>query len=311
MKVRAGVALIGIGIAMAGGCAPPPAEAPIGAHRRPIVVLETDFGARDDAAAILKGVVLSIVRDADIVDLSHEIPPFDIETGAQNLEDAPGIFPEKTVFVVVVDPGVGTARRGIAVELANGRYLVGPDNGVLSLAMQRWGVRHVREIASPAFQREHQSETFHGRDVFAPCGAHLALGAPPFDRVGPEVTTWVKLPASAAVAVRASGDASAAIVALDARVAKIDDPFGNLWTNVTEADLAPVATAYGERLVFDFGGKPPVTAPLVKTFGDVAEGQPLAYWNSRGRLSLAINMGDAAKKLGVARGDKVRVSRAK
>jgi S-adenosylmethionine hydrolase len=171
----------------------------------------------------------------------------------------------------------------------------------VALAMQRWGVKRARAIASATFQRAHQSETFHGRDVFAPCGAHLAIGAPPFAEVGPEVSDWVKLPGNRPVALPgASG--------LEARVVKIDDPFGNLWTNVTQADLAPIVQGYGETLVFDFG-KTSVTAPLLKTFGEVAEGQPLAYWNSRGRLSLAINMGDAAKRFGVKRGDAVKVTR--
>lgn len=279
-------------------CAPAVHEASTASAKtspRPVVVLMTDFGSKDDAPALLKGVVLSIARDAQVLDLTHEVPPFDIETGAQDLEDAPGIFPEGTVFVAVVDPGVGTARKAIVVELANGRFLVGPDNGVLSLAMARWGVKSVREIANPALQRPHESETFHGRDVFAPAGAHLAVGSQrAFAEAGPELREWVKLKAL---------EEPAAVVA------KIDDPYGNIWTSLRES--AVFRSARGEQITFTFSNGKSVKAPLVKTFGDVKEGQPLAYWNSRGRLSLAINMGDAAKTYGVKRGDKVTISREK
>jgi S-adenosylmethionine hydrolase len=284
------------------GCSPPRAESPAESQApgtRPVVVFETDFGSHEDAPAILKGVVLSIARDAAVIDLTHDIPPFDIETGAQDLEDAPGVFPVGTVFVVVVDPGVGTTRKGIAVLLANGRYLVGPDNGVLSLAMERWGVASVREITNPAFQREHHSETFHGRDVFAPAGAHLAAGKAFFGGIGPEQKDWVKLPATK---VERAGETLRAVVA------KIDEPYGNVWTNVRPEDLAPSgALPAGTRLRFVVGEKP-VVVPLVATFGSVKEGEPLAYWNSRGRLSLALNMGNAAKAYAAKRGDKVTVS---
>jgi S-adenosylmethionine hydrolase len=290
------------------------APAPVASKPRPIVVLETDFGTKDDAVALLKGVILSIARDAQVVDLTHEVPPFDIETGAQELEDAPGLFPEGTVFVVVVDPGVGTARKPIAVELENGRFLVGPDNGVLSLAMSQWGVKAVREITSERFQRSHESETFHGRDVFSPCGAHLAIGDPRFEAVGAAVTEWVKLKTTnVTLNVRDESGHGVQVASIEAGVARIDDPYGNIWTNVpVDTSFRGVpAVAMGDKLKFDFESGKSVTARLVKTFGDVKEGEPLAYWNSRGRLSLAINMGDAAKTYGVKRDDKVTISREK
>jgi S-adenosylmethionine hydrolase len=291
-------------VVLALGCSTPPPEKPAPAAKperaRPVVVIETDYGTRDDAVALLRGVILSIARDVQLVDLTNEIPPFDIETGAQDLEDAPGIFPAGSVFVVVVDPGVGTSRKSIAVQLKNGSFLVGPDNGVLSLAMEKYGVQGVREITNPDFQRKHESETFHGRDQFAPCGAHLARGDS-FADVGPELKEWVKLPHAAPVA---AGEA------LEAVVAKIDEPYGNLWTNVTAENATKLGLAFGQKLAFKFADKS-VAAPLAKTFGDVKEGEPLAYWNSRGRLSLAINMGDAAKTYGVKRGDKVTISREK
>ena len=291
------------------GCSAPPERAAPPPRPRPIVVIETDFGSKDDAPALLKGVVLSIARDAQVVDLTEDVPPYDIVTGAQDLEDAPGIFPAGTVFVVVIDPGVGTARKSIAVELKNGNFLIGPDNGVLSLAMEKYGVQSVREITNPAFQRKHESETFHGRDVFSPCGAHVAIGSPPFAEIGPELKEWIKLPAPP-VEVHQPSHGRAAdgdVERITAHVAKIDDPYGNLWTDVTVHDLGSLAEV-GTKLVFQFGDKR-VLAPLSKTFGDVPEGQPLAYFNSRNRLSLALNMGNAAEKYGVKRGDKVTITR--
>jgi S-adenosylmethionine hydrolase len=165
--------------------------------------------------------------------------------------------------------------------------------------MERWGVKSVREIANPAFQREHQSETFHGRDVFSPAGAHLAIGSPPFAEIGPEQKGWVKLPANK---VERAGEL------LHAVVAKVDEPFGNVWTNVRSEDLAPSGSLpFGTRLRFVIGEKAFVV-PLMKSFGSVKEGEPLAYWNSRGRLSLALNMGDATKAYGAKRGDRITVS---
>lgn len=271
---------------------------------RPTVVLMTDFGTKDDAVALLRGVVVSIARDAQVLDLTHEVPPFDIEAGARLLEDSPGIYPPGTVFVVVVDPGVGTARKPIAARLANGSYLVGPDNGVLALAMAKHGVQEVRTIEDRRFMLANVSTTFHGRDVFSPAGAHLALGAPPFAEIGPLYDGWVKLPPHRVEPIMRAAPDLGETVGLQGEVVAIDEPFGNVWTNITPDDLR--ALAGSGDLAFQIADKK-IEAPLVKTFGDVPEGKPLAYWSSRGRLSLALNMGDAARTYGVKRGQVVVV----
>jgi S-adenosylmethionine hydrolase len=268
----------------------------------------TDFGTKDDAVGLLRGVVLSIARDALVLDLTHEVPPYDIAAGARLLEDAPGVYPPGTVFVVVVDPGVGTARKPIAVQLANGSYLVGPDNGVLSLAMAKHGVKEVRTIDDPRFKLSSVSTTFHGRDVFAPSGAHLALGSPPFAEVGPVWNGYVKLAPRRVEPIMKMGPGPAEITGLQGEVVAIDEPFGNVWTNITPADLKTLAGS-GD-LVFQIADKK-VPAPLVATFGDVPEGKALAYWSSRGALALALNMGDAARTLGAKRGMVVVVSHEK
>jgi S-adenosylmethionine hydrolase len=315
------------------GCSAPPPVPATESRPRPIVALLTDFGTKDDAVALLRGGILSIARDATIVDLTQEVPPYDIEAGARALEDSPGIFPAGSVFVVVIDPGVGTERKAIAVELDNGSFLVGPDNGVLSLAMARYGVKSVRAIEDRRFMRSEVSSTFHGRDVFAPAGAHLAAGSPPYVEIGPRLESWVKLvPKGTDFILRGATGLGDAVSGVQGTVAAIDEPFGNVWTNIGASDLAkiddpgewrgsvggpgPMADAahpptFGTKLVFELGDpKRRVEAPLVKTFGDVAEGKPLAYWSSRGRLALALNMGDAARTYGVKRGQTVLISRA-
>ncbi|MBI5368525.1 MAG: SAM-dependent chlorinase/fluorinase [Planctomycetes bacterium] len=301
------------------GCGCPPGQSPDDVtraawrrlNRRPVILL-TDFGARDDSVALLRGVILSIAPDAQILDLTHEVPPYDIEEGARLLEEAPGVYPAGTVFVAVVDPGVGTERKPLAVRLANGNYLVGPDNGLLSAAMARHGVSEVREITDARFRRPARSATFHGRDVFAPAGAQLALGSPAFEEIGPRVTDWVRLAAPASEFVPATAGAGAR---LRGAVVAIDQPYGNLWTNLTPEDLAklpaPVpapARAQPTWLAVSCGEPARrLLVPLVSTFGDVPEQQPLAYWNSRGRLALALNMGDAARAWSVARGARLEI----
>lgn len=271
-------------------------------HARPTVVLLTDFGMKDDAVALLRGAVLSVARQAQVVDLTHEVPPYDIEEGARLLEEAPGLFPPGTVFVAVVDPGVGTARRPIAIELANGSFLVGPDNGVLSLAAARYGVREAWTIDDRRFMRETVSRTFHGRDVFAPAAAHLAAGRPPKEEIGRDVApgSLVRLTPRAATLTAAG---------LESVVLTIDEPYGNIWTNIGPADLGKL----GERVeIVKFRlAAAEVLAPLVTTFGDVPKGAPLAYWNSRGKLALAINQGDARREYHAWRGESVVVSREK
>lgn len=269
----------------------PPAERPVP------VVLMTDFGLQDDAVGLLRGVVLSISPASHVVDLTHAVPRFDVAAGARLLAEAPGVYPPGSVFVVVVDPGVGTERRAIAARLPDGTVLVGPDNGVLSLAIERHGPAEVREVDNRGLMRGDVSTTFHGRDVFAPVGGHLAAGVP-FEDVGPTTPGWVKL--SAPRAVRESG-------VVTGEVTTIDEPFGNVWTNVDAALLEELGLLPGRRVEVHVG-ELRLTVPLASTFGDVPVGEPLLYVNSRGQAALALNMGDFARTHGVSPGASVRLS---
>ncbi|MCA9556796.1 MAG: SAM-dependent chlorinase/fluorinase, partial [Myxococcales bacterium] len=196
------------------------------------------------------------------------VPRFDVAAAARLLADAPELYPPGTVFVVVVDPGVGTARRAVVARLDNGSLVVAPDNGVLTVLLGRQQRPEVREVTNPELVRQAESATFHGRDVFAPVGGHLAAGRP-FEDVGPVVADWVKL---------SLPEPSHSAQALTGEVVAIDLPFGNVWTNLP-ADWLPAALKDRELEVQV--GEQRFTVPFVATFGDVPEGQPLLYPNSR------------------------------
>jgi S-adenosylmethionine hydrolase len=273
------------------GCAAtPPASTP------PVVVM-TDFGLKDDAVGLMRGVILSIAPRSQIVDLTHEVPAFDVAEGARLLADAPGVYPPGSVFCVVVDPGVGTERRAIVARLKDGSMVVAPDNGVISEVVARHGPAVVRVVEGPALVRSEMSATFHGRDVFAPVSAHLAAGVP-FETVGAKVDDWIRLEPQAPT--REGGVFTGVVEA-------IDRPFGNVWTSFPAdwlEDLEPRT-----KVKVTLGESDSMQVPWVKTFGDVPEGQPLLYVNSRGKLALALNMGDFATTHAVSRGTKVRLQR--
>jgi hypothetical protein len=263
---------------------------------RPIVVLLTDFGTRDHYVGAMKGAVLAVCPEATLVDLTHELPRHAVEDAAFCLAAACPAFPPGSVFVAVVDPGVGSARRALALE-AGGRFFVGPDNGVFSLVLDEEPQARVRHVTHAALFRQPVSATFHGRDVFAPVAAHLARGLR-FDQLGPEVGDPVRV-RIAGVRQVAPGEWDAAIVAVD--------HFGNLTTSLTETRLAAVLAAIG-------AGAAPVVVrargrrlPLVRTYADVGPGEICALVGSSGRLELAVNQGDAARVLALGRGDVVRL----
>lgn len=261
------------------------------------IVFLSDFGTQDDAVALCKGVMLGRAPGARIVDLTHEVTPYDIREGALYLAEAADTFPAGTVFVGVVDPGVGTARHAVVIETARGQILVVPDNGLGSLAAERQGLVRAWEIRNPAFTRARPSTTFHGRDVFSPAGAVLAAGALNPRDAGPEVKDLVRLALTKPRVLEAG--------VLVGEVALLDKRYGNVWTNM---DRAIVARAFpgARRLRISIGGTP-LTLPLVETFGDVAQGEPLAYFNSRENLSFALNQGDFAQTYGVKTGARVVV----
>jgi len=268
-------------------------------RREPATVLFlTDFGIRDGAVAACKGVMLSIAPGARIVDLTHDVPPYDIETAGEVLEQALPFYPTGTVAVAVVDPGVGSERKAIAVLTKRGHLLVGPDNGLFTLVMQTEGVERAVELRNTRYFRvEQTSFTFHGRDIFAPVAAHLAAGTP-LDSLGPPITPVMLDVRPAQLSGRR----------IDGTVRYIEDPYGNVVTDIPAALLDSLNADVGDSLEVRVGSRT-LRLPWRGTFSDVPRGQALAVMHSRGLLSFSINQGDFASRFGVKRKDPVSVRR--
>ncbi len=254
------------------------------------IVFLTDYGMADEFAGVCHGVMLGIAPDARVVDLTHSIPRQDVMRGALTLGRATSYMPSDAVYVAVVDPGVGSGRGSIAVRAASEALLVGPDNGLLSLAWEALGgaVAAV-EITSDEVILQPTSRTFHGRDVFAPAAAHLAAGVPLAD-LGPPLDVEhlhvLELPGP----MLAEG-------AIGARVTGIDG-FGNVQLNVRPHDLE----AAGVGPVLAVRGR---SIPRVGIFADVPEGTLAAIIDSQGHLALVVNQGSAADTLGLSVGKTV------
>lgn len=250
----------------------------------PTVVFLTDFGTRDDSVAICKGVMLEIAPDLRIIDLTHDVQPFAIRDGARFLADTAPYYPAGTVFVAVVDPGVGSARKPMVVRTRRGQYFVLPDNGLVTLVAERDGPVAAREIANPAWMRGGaRSSTFHGRDVFAPAAAQLARGQD-WTGVGPAIEAPVRLELRAA-AIEGTE--------LRGEVLATDGPYGNLVTNVDAALFARLGWMPGDAVPVEVGTERMIL-PFVRTFADVPVGRPLLYVDSRQRLAIAVNQGNFA-----------------
>ncbi len=272
---------------------------PAAAQVRGTLVLQSDFGTRDGAVASMKGVATGVDPSLRVHDLTHQIEPFDIWEGAYRLRQVTPFWPAGTVFVSIVDPGVGTARLGVVARTRRGLLIVTPDNGTLTLIADE--VVEVREIdlARQRLPGSERSHTFHGRDVFAYVGARLAAGKVRFEDVGPSRgTEMVRLPVPVA---RREGNA------LHGMVAMIDRPYGNLWTNIPAAMLDSMGWRVGDTLevvVSQEGTERARIAavPFVESFGQVAVGQPVAYLNSLLELAVALNQGSYAERFGVGAG---------
>jgi S-adenosylmethionine hydrolase len=272
---------------------------------RPFITFLTDFGA-DAAAAICRGVMVGIAPDAQIVDISHAVRKYAIRDGAFLLRVALPSMPVG-VHVGVVDPGVGTTRRPIGIRTGRGDVLIGPDNGLLTAAAERLGgIREARALENRDWMLPRTSMTFHGRDIFAPMGAHVAAGGP-FEDVGPEIDvarlTRIEFP----VAVVRDG-------ALESAVEYVDS-FGNLRIGGAADDLARAIGALepGRRLRVEFGPTGDAAlvaeiAPWALTFGEVPAGSPLLYEDSFGGLAYADNQSNVAARLSVAVDRPVRIT---
>jgi len=261
------------------------------AHRqRPLVVFLSDFGTSDDAVAICKGVMISVAPDVEIIDLSHQVTPFSIAEGARLLVRTAQYYPAGTVFVAVVDPGVGTSRKPIVVKTRRDQYYVLPDNGLVTPLVDRDGLAGAREIRNPAWLvGSRLSSTFHGRDVFAPVAAHLARGED-WTQVGPALSTLERLETPRAV-VDERG--------IGGSVVALDGPYGNLVTNIDGDEFRRLGYVPGDVVRIKVGEQE-MRLPYVATFGDVPLGSELAFVDSRGLLSLAINQGNFARRHGIS-----------
>ncbi len=249
----------------------------------PTIAVLTDFGMQDPYVGIMKGVIAGIAPGATVVDISHGVPPQDVLVGALWLDGAVDWFPEDTVFLCVVDPGVGSARRIVACELGGQRF-VGPDNGLLSAVLQR-RARGLAVVASdPSFHLPGGSSTFHGRDIMAPVAAHLAAGVA-LSALGPPAGELLRL------------ELPRSRRALDMVVGEIlyVDHFGNLVTSILGSELAE-----GAEIRVGEG-----TVPLVRTYADAAAGEALALVGSTGRLEISVRDGSAAQQLELGVGDAV------
>jgi S-adenosyl-L-methionine hydrolase (adenosine-forming) len=260
---------------------------------RPIVTLTTDFGTNDHFVGAMKGVILEIVPEAAIVDISHAVQAFDVLDGALAISQAYSYFPTGTVHVVVVDPGVGTARRPILAS-SDGYHFVAPDNGVLSMVYAREERIHVRHITSEHYFRQPVSNTFHGRDIFAPVGAYLAKQVDSH-KFGEEVEDYVKF---AAPKPKAAGQNRIRGVVLKV------DRFGNLITNVTPAD---VPALFGKSASFKIViGNKEITQ-IHANYAEGAPGQVFGILGSMGYLEIAANRGAAAQITGAGKGSEVSI----
>lgn len=251
----------------------------------------TDFDVRDDAVGICKAVMNGIAPGVQIIDITHEATPYDIAQGARFLAGSAPYFAKDAVFVVVIDPTVGSTRKAIIARSKIGQFFVLPDNGLLTLVEDRDGIDAVREITNPAWMiGAKTSSTFHGRDIFSPAGAHLARGDD-WTTAGPvvEVAKLVRLDIRTAT-VDETG--------LHGEVIGTDGPFGNLVLNVPAESFAKLGYRLGDMVPVQLAGKT-YELPFVKTFSDVAVGKPLVYIDSRGRLSFGINQRNFSATYGV------------
>ena len=255
-----------------------------------LITLTTDFGLRDPFVGIMKGVIAGISPAARVIDLTHCLPPQDVMAGALALRQSIAYFPRGAIHVAVVDPGVGGARRPLLIE-CGGNYFVGPDNGVLSLAIGVLEPGHIVELSNPLYRLEPASATFHGRDIFAPAAAYLSLGVPP-EAFGPQLHTFVKV---ALPQVRRRGNK------FEGQIIYIDT-FGNLFTNIEARDLAALENTRCRIIV----GAVHVSG-LSPNYAAAAVGEHVAVINSWGLLEIAVNRGSAQQISGAVLGDNVTV----
>jgi S-adenosylmethionine hydrolase len=272
---------------------------------RKIVVFQSDFGVKDGAVAAMKGVACSVSNDLQIYDLTHEITAFNIAEAAYRLNQSSGYWPKGTVFVSIVDPGVGSTRKSIVAKTKTGYYFVTPDNGTLTLIEESMGIEAVREIdeTKNRLKGSNDSYTFHGRDVYAYTGARLASETITFEEVGELLDSdIVRLPNMNATV---NGDEIAGNIPV------LDVQYGNVWTNIDKSALEKINVKAGDSLLvsisFNNEKKFEKKLPFATTFSAVPVGSELAYINSLLKLSFAINQGNFSEKYSVKSGAEWKV----
>ena len=257
------------------------------APRRTIVFM-TDFGTANDSVAICKAVMAGIAPDAFITDLTHQVTHYQIEEGARFLAAVTAYYPADTIFLGVVDPGVGTARTAIIAKTKKGQYFVAPDNGLLTPVIDRDGLESAHEIANPDWMLPGISRTFHGRDVFSPAAAHLAAGWD-FAQAGPVVPILVRLSVK---------NFTTTAEGIRGEIIGLDDPYGSLITDIPAEEFKKLGYNIGDEVTLRVNNKS-VTMPYMRTFMDVPIGDTLLYIDSRGRVGLAVNQGNYSEKFNV------------
>ena len=255
-----------------------------------IIVFQTDYGLKDGAVSAMKGVAMEVSPDLKLFDLTHEIPAYNIWEAAYRLEQTVQYWPVGTVFVSVVDPGVGTSRKSVVLKTKSGHFIVTPDNGTLTLIAQSLGVAELREIDEKTNRRKgsEKSYTFHGRDVYAYTAARLAAGVINFEQVGPVLSNQVvSIPFQKA---KFEGGKIRGTIAI------LDIQYGNIWTNIPDDVFKQLDLKTGDSVkvtiyhnnIKKYQGK----MPYVETFGSVSKNKPLLYLNSLMQVSFALNMGN-------------------
>jgi S-adenosylmethionine hydrolase len=280
--------LLGFSLGCANAPVPNDASATTAA-RKPAIVFMTDFGTANDAVAICKAVIAGIAPDVRIMDITHQVTPFQIEEASRFLYSVTPYYPSGTVFLAVIDPGVGTSRKAVIVKSKKGQFFVLPDNGLVSAVIDRDGFEGAREITNQHWMIQAAiSSTFHGRDIFSPAAAHLAEGWD-YTIAGPEVPQLVR-PTAKTAKVDAKG--------ITAEIIGLDDPYGSLISDVSKEDLESLGYALADKITVQINKKP-VTLPYVKTFMNVPVGASLLYIDSRGRVGIAVNQGNYSKKFSI------------
>jgi len=266
-----------------------------------ILVLQSDFGLKDGAVSAMKGVAMGVSQDLRIFDLTHEIPPYNIWEAAYRLEQTVTYWPKGTVFVSVVDPGVGTSRKSVVLKTNSGHFIVTPDNGTLTLIANSLGIAEIREIDEAVNRRagSEKSYTFHGRDVYAYTGARLAAGAISYEQVGPTLPRQV-------VSLTYQHPVYENNV-LKGAIAILDVQYGNIWTNIPADLFNRFGPKFGENYhVVILHNNQKVyegDMPYEQTFGAVGNGKPLLYMNSLMQVSFALNQSSFAEANHIASGN--------